>query len=93
MILLADNYVAKEDLFQAKITLKNVKDNSKYPELVSTATEKLNIIEAQESQREKQEEEEIELKLYDNVKLDDLFYEEEKIEEEINQPKNEEPNE
>ncbi len=93
LILLADNYVAKEDLFQAKITLKNVKDNSKYPELVSTATEKLNIIEAQESQREKQEEEQIELKLYDNVKLDDLFYEEEKIEEEINQPKNEDENE
>lgn len=97
LILLADNYVAKEDLFQAKITLKNVKDNSKYPELVSTATEKLNIIEAQESKRVKQEEEEIELKLYDNVKLDDLFYEEEKIEEEaieeINQPKIEQENE
>lgn len=94
LILLADNYVAKEDIFQAKITLKNVKDNSKHQDLVATATEKLNIIEAQENKREKQEEDEIELKLYDNVKLDDLFYEEEKIiDEENNNANNQEETE
>lgn len=80
LLLLADNYVAKEDLFQAKITLKNIKDNSKYPELVTTATEKLTIIENQENQKTETKEKEMELKLYDNVKLDDLFYEEEKVE-------------
>lgn len=79
LLLLADNYLAKEDVFQAKITLKNIKDNSKYPELVTTATEKLTIIENQEKEKTEAKEQEMELKLYDNVKLDDLFYEEEKV--------------
>jgi len=79
LLLLADNYIAKEDIFQAKITLKNIKDNSKHADLVATATEKLTIIENQEVEKEVNKEKEMELKLYDNVKLDDLFYEEEKI--------------
>ncbi len=87
LILLADNYVAKEDLFQAKVTLKNVVDNSKYPELVNTANEKLQIIEQQEaSQRKAVTEEEIDVKLFDEKDIK-LFHEEEKVtEEELPQP-------
>lgn len=96
LILLADNYVAKEDLFQAKVTLKNVIDNSKYPELVNTANEKLQIIEQQEAaQRKSVEEEEIDVKLFDEKDIK-LFEEEEEItEEEAPQPeiKEEIPNE
>lgn len=93
LILLADNYVAKEDLFQAKVTLKNVIDNSKYPELVNTASEKLQIIEQQEiSQRKADTEEEIDVKLFDEKDIK-LFEEEEKIiEEEAPQPKKVTPN-
>ena len=36
-------------------------------------------LENQEVEKEVNKEKEMELKLYDNVKLDDLFYEEEKI--------------
>jgi len=90
LILLADNYVAKDDLFQAKVTLKNVISNSKFPELVDTATEKLNIIEKQEeSQRIIKEEPEIDLDLFDEKDVK-LFMEKEKVvEDEIPQPKRE----
>ncbi|MCB0401054.1 MAG: tetratricopeptide repeat protein [Flavobacteriales bacterium] len=91
LILLADNYVAKEDLFQAKVTLKNVIDNSKYPELVNTASEKLQIIEQQEAaQRVSPPEEDLDVKLF-NVKDIKLFQEEEQVEEEI-LPQPEQPN-
>jgi TolA-binding protein len=91
LILLADNYVAREDLFQAKVTLQNVIDNSTYPELVNTATEKLTIIEQQENnQRIIESEDELDLNLMDDTDLEKLFEEdqEEIIDEEIPQPKN-----
>ncbi|MCW3104568.1 MAG: hypothetical protein JWO09_3008 [Bacteroidetes bacterium] len=47
-ILLADNYVALKDNFQAKTTLKTVISDSKTPELIKTAQEKLDKIIADE---------------------------------------------
>ncbi|NQX97732.1 MAG: tetratricopeptide repeat protein, partial [Flavobacteriales bacterium] len=82
LILLADNYVAKDDLFQAKITLQNVIDNSKFPELVSTATENLIIIEISEEPQETNKEEEIDVELFDAEEFNKLFNEEEEIIEE-----------
>lgn len=79
LILLSDNYFANNDVFQAKITLKNIKENSKHLELVAIANEKLSLIENQEQEKEDVKEKEVELKLYDNIKLDDLFFEEEKV--------------
>lgn len=75
LILLSDNYVAKEDLFQAKVTLKSVIDNSKYPELVSTAKEKLQLIEVHEQRKAipEPEEEILELNFGDNLDVDKLF--------------------
>jgi hypothetical protein len=77
---LSDNFIAKEDLFQAKITLQNVLDNSKFPELVSSAAEKLAAIEAIEAAEEVDEEEaDIEVELFNQDEFDKLFEEEEEI--------------
>jgi tetratricopeptide (TPR) repeat protein len=48
LILLADNYVAMKDNFQAKTTLKSVITDSDIPELIKTAQEKLDKIIADE---------------------------------------------
>ncbi|WP_170227933.1 tetratricopeptide repeat protein [Vicingus serpentipes] len=74
LILLADNYVSKEDLFQAKVTFQNIIDNSKYPELVNIATEKLNIIKEQEaSKRVAEQPEEVELNFGNELDIEKLF--------------------
>lgn len=87
LILLSDNYVVKEDIFQAKVTLQNIIDNSKYPELVSIATEKLNIIKEQENARKvPKEEEEIELQFGNDLDIEKLFSEPEKVEEQEELP-------
>jgi tetratricopeptide (TPR) repeat protein len=52
-ILLADNYVALKDYFQAKTTLKTVINDSKTPELIKTAQEKLDKIIADEEAEKK----------------------------------------
>jgi len=80
LILLADNYVSKEDLFQAKLTLNNVIDNSKFPELVNTAKEKLAKIELEEAAlRVVETEEEIDIELFDDAEFQKLFNEDEEI--------------
>ena len=84
LILLADNYVAKEDIFQAKITLQNVVDKNRFPDLVSSATEKLAAIESTEAAQnitEKETEEEVEL--FDQDEFDKLFEEDEDVIDEI----------
>nr|MBA3705867.1 tetratricopeptide repeat protein [Bacteroidota bacterium] len=48
LILLADNYVALKDNFQAKTTLKSVITDSDLPELIKIAQEKLDKITAEE---------------------------------------------
>jgi tetratricopeptide (TPR) repeat protein len=52
-ILLADNYVALKDNFQAKTTLKTVINDSKTPELIKAAQEKLDKIIAEEEAAKK----------------------------------------
>mgnify|MGYP001202048448 CR=1 FL=1 len=80
LILLADNYVAKEDLFQAKITLQNVINKNRFPEVVSSAIEKLAAIEATEAAQENTEEEtEIEVELFNQEEFDKLFEEDEEL--------------
>ncbi|MEX2379432.1 MAG: tetratricopeptide repeat protein [Vicingaceae bacterium] len=61
-ILLADNYIAKEDFYNAKVTFQSVIDNADDPELVDIAKEKLAILKANE-QGEEEEEEPIEIDL------------------------------
>jgi TolA-binding protein len=83
LILLSDNYVAKEDLFQAKVTLKSVIDNSKHADLVATAKDKLRIIEEQEAaKRVAAQPEEININLGSGLDVDKLFAEPEKAVEE-----------
>ena len=85
LILLGDNYVAKEDLFQAKVTFQNVIDNSTYPELVSTAQEKRDIIIQQEENAKKiiiEDDDEIDVDFMNDENLEKLFEEEEEILEE-----------
>lgn len=48
LILLADNYVALKDNFQAKTTLKSIITDSDIPELIKTAQEKTDKINAEE---------------------------------------------
>lgn len=48
LILLADNYVATKDNFQAKTTLKSIITDSDIPELIKIAQEKLDKINADE---------------------------------------------
>ena len=56
MILLADNYLAKEDPFQAKATLEVIIENYNGEELVAEARKKLDeIIKTEEEQRKKEE--------------------------------------
>ena len=80
MVLLADNYVAKDDLFQAKVTLQNIINKSKYPEIISSAEDKLAKIEAQEAAlRVVEEEIEIDVELFDAAEFQKLFTEDEEI--------------
>lgn len=51
LILLADNYVALGDNFQAKHTLKSVIDNSGFPDLVKEAQQRLDSIVEKENQK------------------------------------------
>ena len=54
LILLADNYVALNDNFQAKTTLKSIISDSDTPELIKIAQEKLDAIVAkEETEKEK----------------------------------------
>ena len=51
-ILLADNFIAKEDLYNARITFQSVIDNAEDSTLISVALEKLRILD--ENQQEKE---------------------------------------
>lgn len=87
LILLADNYVAKDDLFQAKVTLQNVIDNSKAPELINTAMEKLKVIEDQEAaMRVTKEDPEIDVDFYDEKDMKLFMEEEDVIDEPLPEP-------
>lgn len=49
-LLIADNYVALEELFQAKATVNSIIENSPVPSIVTEAQEKLKIIEKKEAE-------------------------------------------
>ncbi len=69
-ILLADVYLKKNDLFQAKHTLKSIIDNynpNAKDEIISEATEKYNsIIEGEKLEQEKKGTDDIELNFEEN---------------------------
>jgi TolA-binding protein len=76
-ILLADNFLAQEDVFNAKVTLQSVIDNADDAELIQIAKEKLNIIiksEKEEQTKEKKEAPQIEL-IENDSKDEKLFNE------------------
>ena len=52
-ILLADNFIAREDFYNARITFQSVIDNADIDELVEIAKEKLAILDKRESEIEK----------------------------------------
>lgn len=51
-ILLADNFIAKDDFYNARITFQSVIDNADNQELIEIAKEKLDILNKQEAERE-----------------------------------------
>lgn len=61
-ILLADNFIAKDDLYNARITFQSVIDNADDTELIGIAKEKLAILKSTEEE-EKQEDETIEIEM------------------------------
>lgn len=75
-ILLADNYVRKGNIFQAKHTLKSIIDNYDGQELVQIAQEKLNKLLVEEKiQEQKKAEEEINVKFNNDRQSEKLFEE------------------
>ena len=82
-ILLADNFLAKEDLFNAKVTLQSVIDNADDAELVQIAKEKLNIIIKTEKESQSTKINEPIIELNDGDEKDDkLFNDQDQIENE-----------
>ena len=76
-ILLADNFLAQDDAFNAKVTLQSVIDNADDEELIQIAKEKLNIIiktEKEEQSKERKKAPEIEL-IENDSKDEKLFNE------------------
>jgi tetratricopeptide (TPR) repeat protein len=57
-LLIADNYVALEEMFQAKATLSSIIENSPDKEIVAAAREKLKSIESMPQKASESEEEE-----------------------------------
>lgn len=92
-ILLADNFYAKEDVYNARITYQSVIDNSDNAELVAKAKQKLNELEQNEAAKLNTEEGAIEINLDedgDNQKLfetDSVSTKPGKIEEEVKDEK------
>jgi outer membrane protein assembly factor BamD (BamD/ComL family) len=88
-ILLADNFIANDDLYNAKITFQSVIDNADDQELISIAREKLEILQKSENiETPKKEPLEVEMGL-DQVKdksifeLDTIEIKEPKLKEEV----------
>ncbi|MDP4266568.1 MAG: tetratricopeptide repeat protein [Bacteroidota bacterium] len=79
-ILLADNYVKTDNVFQAKHTLQSIIDNYEGKDLVDKAKDKLKVITDNEKIKEqKKSEEEVKIKFgEDNDKEKDLFEQDDK---------------
>ncbi|MDA9783033.1 tetratricopeptide repeat protein [Vicingaceae bacterium] len=82
-ILLADNFIAGEDYYNARVTYQSVIDNADNTELVEIAKEKLRIL--NESQESKQEVKEtpLEIKLSEGNENEDKLFEPDSV---INKP-------
>jgi hypothetical protein len=93
-ILLADNYVAKDDDFQAKLTLQNFIDKYEGADLKAIAQEKLNAIIQRENDeelmREMKVKEEIYIQFNENNKEQKLFEEETMPSDTLQTPQNQE---
>ena len=77
-ILLADNFVAREDRFQARETLKSIIEKCEIPELVEEARNKLNLMDEQDKKaEEKWKQIETEIKFDSNSVRDNKLFEEE----------------
>lgn len=73
-ILLADNFVSKEDYYNARVTFQNVIDNAENEELISIAKEKLAILKQAEELSETNETAPIEIIMdEENVKNEAIF--------------------
>lgn len=77
-ILLADNFIAKDDFYNARITFQSVIDNADNKELIDIAKEKLEIL-----NRTEQERKESNQKVVDPIEIDLSEGEEDKLEEEL----------
>jgi tetratricopeptide (TPR) repeat protein len=62
-ILLADNFIAKEDVYNARLTFQSVIDNADDKELVSIAQDKLEMLNAAEEKKMEKEKEVIEIEM------------------------------
>ncbi len=66
-ILLADNFIAKDDIYNARITFQSVIDNSDDEMLIEIAQDKLSMLDkAEQEQRENQ----LERKRSDTIEID-----------------------
>ena len=90
-ILLADNYMQIDNVFQAKATLQSVIDNSEDEDIIVLATDKLEKIRTKEAKSTKDETyyEEIEIQFEDYLIEYDKLYDEEEFDEEDEIPNNE----
>ncbi len=76
-ILLADNFLAQKDVFNAKVTLQSVIDNADNEELVEVAKEKLNsIIKSEKEQQNKNANQAPEIDLLNNDSKDGKLFNE-----------------
>ena len=74
-ILLAKNYTALQDDFQAKETLKSIIEKCEVPDLVKEAQEQLNTLEAKEQKRLSEiKEDEVEIKFDNQSPRDDKIF-------------------
>ncbi len=73
-ILLADNFLAQEDVFNAKVTLQSVIDNADDDELVQIAKEKLTIIIKTEKEAQESEEKEPTIELINQDSNDEKLF-------------------
>jgi TolA-binding protein len=77
-ILLADNFLAQEDRFQARETLKSIIEKCEIPELVEQAKNKLNTMDEQDRKaEEKWKQVETEIKFDTNSVRDNRLFEDE----------------
>jgi TolA-binding protein len=85
-ILLADNFVAKEDFYNARVTFQSVIDNADNEELISIAKEKLRMLNEAEEKKNQKEGKEIEVEFNNgNVKDEALFEEDSLLEQDEEQ--------